>query len=459
MVLKKEKIEKLKKEARDHSIKEGIFASAKGSFGDYYISPFAIAINTSNSMVALLTSITGLLGPLSQTFGSRLLGKFSRKKIVLKFILLESLMWLPLIGLCFLYHKEIITNILPSLLLFLFALYTIFGNIAHPAWFSWMGDIVDPKRRGRWFSKRNLIMGFISVILAIIASFFLDFSKNKGWLMFGFIVLFSLAFLCRIIAWKIFHKQYEPKMKLKKTDYFSFWDFLINSPKNNFGKFALFRGMFGFATSICAPLIAVYLLRYLGFNYTQYMLITLGGTFISLFFLELWGKFADKYGNYKTLVFSSILIPIIPILWILSSSIIYLILIPSIISGIIWAGFHLGAGNFIYDNVQQTKRGLAVSYYNLILGIGIFLGAGLGALLIKFINTPTIAPIILVFIISAIVRFFMVILWLPKFKETQKRRKITNFSEIEKTIVKEFRPTLIEETHQIMSIRKYLFLK
>jgi len=39
----------------------------------------------------MLSSITGLLGPLSQLFGSRLIEKFSRKKIILKTVFLESL--------------------------------------------------------------------------------------------------------------------------------------------------------------------------------------------------------------------------------------------------------------------------------------------------------------------------------------------------------------------------------
>ena len=75
------KEESLKAGARTQSIKEGVFASAKSAFGDSYISPFAIAINSSNSMVALLSSISGLLGPLSQIFGSKLIEKYERKKI------------------------------------------------------------------------------------------------------------------------------------------------------------------------------------------------------------------------------------------------------------------------------------------------------------------------------------------------------------------------------------------
>jgi len=80
----------LKEKARDYSIQEGIFASMKNSFGGRFFQPFAIAINSSNSFVAMITSITGLLGPISQLFSYKLIEKYSRKKIILKSIFYES---------------------------------------------------------------------------------------------------------------------------------------------------------------------------------------------------------------------------------------------------------------------------------------------------------------------------------------------------------------------------------
>ena len=117
MVKDSPKLKKLKHKARRISIKEGMFASAKTSFGDHYVSPFAIAINTSNPMIALLSAISGLLGPLSQIFGSKLIEKYSRKKIILKTVLIESLMWTPLVIIAFLFYKGIISTMLPLLLL------------------------------------------------------------------------------------------------------------------------------------------------------------------------------------------------------------------------------------------------------------------------------------------------------------------------------------------------------
>ena len=458
MVKKETPKQKKKHQARRRRIQEGIFSAAKNSFGYHYISPFAIAIQTSSAMVAMLSSIAGLLGPLSQLFSSRLIEKYSRKKIVLHAVFWEFLMWIPFMVIAFLYYKGILTSVLPIFLMLSFAIYVVLSNIGGPAWFSWVGDIVDKEYRGRWFSKRNFILGLVTVVVAISASFLLDFFKKNGFVMQGFMILFGLALISRFISWKILRKQYEPKIKLKKKYYFSFWDFVIKSPTNNFGKFALFRSALAFAGSISGPLLAVYLLRKLQFSYPTYMIIIFSGTVFSLIFIEVWGRIADKYGNYKVLCITSLIIPLTPILWILYPSVAYLILIPSLLGGIAWAGFSLSAGNFIYDNVSKEKRGLAVSYYNMLWGIGVFLGAGVGALLIKFLTT-SMEPIFVIFIIGSAARAIVMIIFLPRIKEVRKTKKIKNVKEIKNILLKETKPAIAGEIHELMEMKKYFYYK
>ena len=459
MTIKKEdsqRIKNLKHKARRKSIKEGMFATVKSSFFDNYISPFAIAINSSNSLVAMISSVSGLIGPIAQLFSSRLIEKYLRKKIVVKAVFLETLMILPMIIIAILFQKNIITNSLPLLLFLFYSFYIIFANISGPAWFSWMGDIVDDNFRGRWFAKRNLILGFLSVILTVSASFFLDFFKDKNLTMLGFAILFALAFIGRMFSCRIFKQQYEPKIKIQDGYYFSFTQFLFKAPTNNFGRFTLFRGCLSFADAILGSLLSIYLLRNLGLNYSSYMIIIFAGTIFSLLVINLWGIFADHYGNYKTILITSLFIPLLPILWILNNSIAYLIFVPSLAGGIVWAGFNLASGNFVYDNVTPQKRGIVISYYNVVVGGGIFLGAALGALLIKVITISTINPIVIIFSISAIFRLAVVLFWLPKFKETRPTPKFSGTSALKNIILKESKPAFIEGIHDITAIKDYL---
>lgn len=451
----KKKSQKLKSQSREYSIKEGMFSSIKTSLSESYISPFAIALNASNSMVSLLTSVMGLFGPASQMVGSNLINKYSRKKILTKAITYEILSIIPLIIISLLYMKGVIVSLLPLILLISFSFYLILQDIAYPAWFSWMGDLVEEKYRGRYFAKRSLLVGFISVIFSIAASLFLDYMKDKGILMIGFAAIFLLAIVARIISLSMANKQYEPKFNQKKHSSISFSEFLKTSPKTNIGKFTIFRSLLAFTGALISPLVAIYLLRNLEFTYTNYMMVVVGGTFISLFALEIWGKLEDRYGNYGTIMISTIIVILVPILWILNKSVVYLLFIPSLIEGIAWNGILLSQRNIIYDNVNYENRAKIVSYFTMVWGIGVALGGITGAILLKFLHTKFIEPIILIFIISAVLRLIISIWWLPKIKEIKHKKKF-KIGALKKIFTTDLKKTIIAETHQLIRIKKYL---
>jgi MFS family permease len=189
------------------------------------------------------------------------------------------------------------------------------------------------------------------------------------------------------------------------------------------------------------------------------MIIIFAGTGISLFVMELFGKFSDKYGSYRTLCISTALLVLVPILWIAHHSIFYLVLIPSTISGIGWAGLHLTEKNLIYENVSPQKRGLAVSYYNMLWGLGIFFGAGLSALLIKFLDTSFVEPMVFIFMLGTLTRAITAIWWLKQIKEVKKTKKFSASQAFNEIIFKQAAPTIHEEIHDIIHIKKYITTK
>src|SRR3989344_7957959 len=132
-------IQNLKHHARRLSIKEGVFASVKSSLGDSYLTPFAIAINVSNPFVVLINSFPGLIGPIIQIISSRVMGKYSRKRIVLTAVFLEMLIWIPFILLAVLFYFGILNNFLPIFLFLFYFSYVVIANFITPAWFSWVG--------------------------------------------------------------------------------------------------------------------------------------------------------------------------------------------------------------------------------------------------------------------------------------------------------------------------------
>jgi MFS family permease len=133
--------------------------------------------------------------------------------------------------------------------------------------------------------------------------------------------------------------------------------------------------------------------------------------------MPVWGKATDQYGTRKVLSLSGFIMPAVPLLWIFSGNLYYLILI-QVLSGFIWAGFELSALNFIFDTTTPQKRATAIAYYNVLNGICIFAGSMAGALLVKY-NSLFWTKYFLVFIVSGVLRYIASFIFVPRLKEVR----------------------------------------
>lgn len=418
----------LKEKTKNLSIKEGINYSIMDGAGLRYISPYALSLGANNHQIGLLTSIPSLIGNFSQLLTSKLIEKHSRKKIILFGVFMQALMWLPLLIIGYLYFfKDLKSSLIVNLVILIYTLITFFGAFASPAWNSLMRDVVD-KDSGKYFGKRNKITGLVVLIVMLISGLILNFFKQKDDIILGFAILLGIALISRLISARLISRHYEPPLKLENGYYFSFISFLKQMWKNNFGKFTLFSSLIMFATAISSPFFTVYMLKDLNLNYLIYTLINLASPLSTLLFMPIWGKIIDRFGNLRVLRWTGALIPLIPFLWVISAFIIplppnflfsYLIII-ELFSGIVWAGFNLTSVTFIYDAVSKQRLALCVAYYNILSGIGVFVGATLGGLFsswdIHFLGMNTV---LLIFLISAVARLIVYLLMIPKIKEVR----------------------------------------
>jgi MFS family permease len=144
--------------------------------------------------------------------------------------------------------------------------------------------------------------------------------------------------------------------------------------------------------------------------------------------MPIWGKFADKYGNVKTMRITGIFIPLIPILWTVSAMfsvqnslpiVAYLVAIEAV-SGTVWAGFNLSAGNFIYDAVSRQRIAICASYFSIINGIGIVIGATLGGIIASYdFVFFGLSPLLFIFLLSALARLVIYAIMAKKINEVR----------------------------------------
>lgn len=412
--------EKLHKQTRRTSIKEGSAAAIMSGAGDAYITPYALELKANNLEISLISSLASFLGPITQIIGSRLIEKHNRKTIVFYGVLLQASTWLLLITLGFIFLWFGKTFYLIPLLILSYIIYSASGSLGGPAWFSLLGDAVPEHSRGHYFSKRNRITGTISTITTLLASVWLYYAKEYLFLVPAFMVLFAICAIARFISAYYLNQHYARKIELQYDYYFSFWQFIKKATTNNFGRFAIYISLTNLSINIAGPFFAIYLWKELSLNPIVFTLVSISASLFSIISMPFWGKLADRNGNLWLLKIGSFLMIPASLFWLGSNNPWYIAFIPQMITGVGWGAFSLAASNFIYDAVTPARRAICVAYYNVLNGFGVLVGATLGGLFLQYIKLPFLNTFFWLFLFSSIMRLVITLLGLSTIKEVRK---------------------------------------
>jgi MFS family permease len=413
-------IEIKKEKSRVYSIFDGSFWSVMYGFGESFFSAFAVFLKATNLELGFITSFPQMIGSFFQLFSYKLISFFgSRKKVVLIFATLQALMHLLIAIVFFLGEFRLF-----YLILFI-CLYWICGMIMGPAWTSWIGDLVDEHKRGSYFGLRSKICGFIAFVAYLFAGFILQRnSATNLTTYYGFLILFIVAFLARLISVIYLSKQYEPKCHFAPEEANGMVNFVKSAWKTNFGIFVIFMCFFNFAVFVSAPFFTAYMLNDLRMSYITFTLVNAIAIISKIFFMPVWGKASDKFGEKKIITASTLMMPLIPLLWMMSTNVWYLLVIQAF-SGFVWAGFELATFNYIFSATDPKKRVSYVAYYNVLTGISIFFGALAGSLLVK-LNFIFWSQYLFVFFLSFVFRLLTFFIFVPRLKEVREVKSISN---------------------------------
>ena len=408
----------------DVSWKEGIPASMMLGIMDYYLIPYGLFLGATALDIGILIAIPNLIASISQLLSVRavrLAG--SRLRFLVWATAIQAIALVPVAVLSFLHFKAAIT----ALVVFI-TMFKVLGNLIATAWGSLLSDYLPPEKRGHYFGWRSQVVGMAAVASVGIAGSFL-YLMNHRLPALGFALLFFAAACLRGISSGLMSKMVDLPLHHEPGSDFTFLMFLRRFRQSNFVKYVLYVASITFAVHLASPYFSVYMLRDLNFNYLSYMAVHLASVVAGLIAFPVWGKHADLIGNARILKIASLLIPIIPVLWLFSSNVIYLVGV-EMFSGFVWGGFNLCTSNFIYDAVSPAKRVRCLGYFNLINGVAIFSGASLGGFLADRLPSFFGFPILTLFFLSGLIRFLAHFLLSRRFQEVREKTRPTSSLEL-----------------------------
>lgn len=412
-----------------HSLWDGVCFSAMIGSAESYFAAFGVFLKASTAQIGLLASLPPMLGACAQLVSAWLGRRVGRRRaIILGGALLQATALVPL---------ALLPLAFPALALPLLigcaVLYFAGPNLGSPQWGSLMGDLVPESRRGRFFALRTRFSSLASFAALIVAGLLLAGADRLGATAAGFLVIFGLAAAARLAsAWHLAHMHDPPGhvAALEMPWHADFWRAMRGS---GLLRFSLFFASMQFAVALASPFFALYMLRDLEWGYVAYMFNTAASFCVQFLTLARWGRLSDLFGNRLILVTTGAIIPLLPLLWILSADYFWLLAVQAV-SGLSWAGFTLSATNAVYDLTPRERRATLMAVHNVLGAAGVFLGAVIGGWL-GTVLPQTLAlgpvswawgsPLFGVFLVSALARLAVGLAFLPTLREHRRVRPMT----------------------------------
>jgi len=164
-----------------------------------------------------------------------------------------------------------------------------------------MKDLVPEKSLGAYFSKRTRLMQTLNVILSILLALLLDYIKqhNPAYQLPDYTIMFVAAGFLGIIGAVILSKAPEPQSFIQNENIFK----MLGKPlkDKNFLRLLVFNSGWVFALNLATPFFTVFLMKDLSYPISYIIAFGIISQLCSIFAIQTWGGFADKYSN-KTII-------------------------------------------------------------------------------------------------------------------------------------------------------------
>ncbi len=417
-------------QSRRYGIREGAFQAIMLGGGENYLSAFALLLHASAFQIGLLSALPQLIGTGAQLLSVKALSWVRhRKSLILTGAAGQAFVWLPLLALPLVFPEQG-----PWWLIACAVAYVAMGHFAIPAWNSLITDLVDPNRRGAYFGHRARVMTVSSFTALCGAGLILHSAEawERPWM--GFAVIFLAASAARGVSTAYLARIDESSVPVTREDEFRLLAFLRRERGSNFRRFLLFSGLMHGCVLIAGPYFVIYMLRDLHLTYLEYSLWLAAGVIGQFITLKPWGRLGDRYGNKKVLVATGLLVPFLPMLYVISANL-YFLLAVNFLGGVIWAGLALGLQNYVFDAVRPEDRAKGVAIGNTVNAAGWFVGAMIGSWLagvlpgeiaLEGLEVRPASNLPFVFFISGALRLVVSLSLLRSFREARSVEPISH---------------------------------
>ncbi|MDI6718338.1 MAG: MFS transporter [Methanomicrobiales archaeon] len=345
-------------------IKDGLTTQTMTTLtGGIFLVAFALQLGASNLMIGLLSALPPL-AQLIQIPGVYLVEKYrARRAISVYASALNRSLWLLVAAIPLLFSGSTGIIVLVGAVFLNAAL----GSIGGCSWNSWMRDLIPQDRLGAFFSKRMFQATCLGIVVSWTAGMFIDhggflFPENA---VYCYSILFVIGFIVGMVGLYYLSIIPEPRMETYMKDP-SFYRLLLQPfADSNFRQLIRFMGSWNFAINLASPFFTVYMIQILHLPMSAIVALSILSQMTNVAFLQIWGRFSDRFSNKSVLQVCGPLFLICIFAWTFTTMPdAHILTMPLLVAihafmGVSTAGVTLASGNI---GLKLAPRGQATSY-------------------------------------------------------------------------------------------------
>lgn len=375
---------------------DGTSHAAMIGLGETYFSAFALALGHGEAAAGLLATAPLLAGALLQLAtprGVHALGSYRRWLVLCA--ALQGASFVPLLGCAWLGGA-------PLLLLFAISgLYWACSFSAGSAWNAWVAELVPPALRAHYFARRARLTQIALVLSLAFGGAVLHAAERASAATTGFLVLFTLAAMARLISTGYLARQSEVPLAEKRHPLVLEPGALVQLARGRPGRLFAYLVPLQLAVHVAAPYFTPFMLERLQLSYAQFVALT-GAAFLArVLAMPALGRAARRSGPRRLLMAAGLVAAALPALWLVSDDFFYLIAL-QMLSGAAWGAHELAVMLLLFDAIEPRLRLPVLSWYQFANASAIVGGALIGGAILT--SYPSALAYTAIFVVSALAR-------------------------------------------------------
>ena len=373
--------------------------------GEMYLAAFVLALGLGALVAGLVASVPLLVGAVVQLAAPLAIRRVGgKRRWVIACTAVQAASFLPLAWWALRGRAEAWQLVVAV------SVYWSAGMAAAPAWTSWTATLVPARVRTAYFAQRNRL-GQMAVLLAFLSGgLLLREEASRDAALVGFAGLFLLAGAARLVSAVSLWGCREPRRQWRDRAAASqphpirarMTAGIRDLSTGPGGRLVVFLCCFTFGLQIAGPYFIPYMLESLWFSYGQFLMVFGAGFLVKAVMLPTIGRLGSRLGAGKLLMFASISIVPLSLLWLPSSEVPWLVVV-QFVAGTCWAAYELSVALLLFEMAGDRDRSGVVSAYTLGVAVATVAGAACGGLLLRSLG-ETREAYAAVFVASCVMR-------------------------------------------------------